>query len=107
MATGDQGITQALQALSQPNADTNSPTPTPAPTADSAPSPYSDLRAISTYIDKHLDIDKTAHPIFARDWFRNVLFDHGIQWIIEDAGKKKWRQRSLPGWFPRAQTNKF
>jgi hypothetical protein len=35
----------------------------------------------------------------------NILFLAGQQWVIYERGR--WRPRSLPAWFPRAQTNKF
>ena len=40
-----------------------------------------------------------------REWFRNVLFLAGQQWIVYEKGR--WRPRALPAWFPRAQTNKM
>ena len=40
-----------------------------------------------------------------KDWFRNILFAVGQQWIIFERGR--WRNRILPAWFPRAQTNTF
>ena len=67
--------------------------------------PYSDLKAASERIDKLLVISRYMRPQFERDWFRNLLFFAGIQWIIEDRGR--WRPRNLPSWFPRSMTNKF
>lgn len=44
--------------------------------------------------------------LFLTDWFRNLLFFVGCQWIKKSNGGR-WTQRNLPSWFPRAQTNKF
>lgn len=67
--------------------------------------PYADKQAISERLSKVLDVDKAARVLLSRDWFRNVLFITGCQWLIWANGR--WRQRDLPSWFPRAQTNKF
>lgn len=68
-------------------------------------SPYDDLQAISARIDRTLSIDRFQRSLFERNWFRNILFTVGQQWIVFERGR--WRPRSLPAWFPRAQTNKF
>lgn len=67
--------------------------------------PYEDVKAISARIDRALSIDRFQRSLFEREWFRNVLFLAGQQWVIYERGR--WRPRSLPAWFPRAQTNKF
>jgi hypothetical protein len=67
--------------------------------------PYQDVQAISARIDRALSIDRFQRSLFEREWFRNVLFLAGQQWVIYERGR--WRPRSLPAWFPRAQTNKF
>lgn len=67
--------------------------------------PYEDVAAISARIDRALSIDRFQRSLFEREWFRNVLFLVGQQWIIYDHGR--WRPRALPAWFPRAMTNKF
>lgn len=66
---------------------------------------YADKQAISARIDRMLSIDRFQRSLFEREWFRNVLFLAGQQWIIYERGR--WRPRALPAWFPRAQTNKF
>ena len=67
--------------------------------------PYDDVAAISARIDRALSIDRFQRSLFEREWFRNVLFLAGQQWVIYERGR--WRPRALPAWFPRAQTNKF
>lgn len=49
-------------------------------------------------------MDRFQRQQFEREWFRNVLFYVGQQWIIYDRGR--WRPKNLPTWFPRAMTNK-
>ena len=60
---------------------------------------------INRRINKVLSTDRFSRTLFSRDWFRNILFYVGAQWIVYSKGR--WRQRELPDWFPRAQTNKF
>lgn len=76
-----------------------------APDQEEQKSPYEDMQEISERIDKVLSSDRFSRALFERDWFRNILFIAGAQWIIYSSGR--WRQRELPIWFPRAQTNKF
>lgn len=67
--------------------------------------PYADTKVISDRISKVLEVDRPARILFSLDWFRNILFLCGAQWIKKE--NNRWRQRDLPGWFPRAMTNKF
>lgn len=69
------------------------------------PGDYTDKQAISARISKKLSIDRFQRTAFERDWYRNILFIAGAQWITLDKGR--WRPRQLPAWFPRAMTNKF
>jgi hypothetical protein len=72
---------------------------------DQLADPYEDVAAISARIDRALSIDRFQRSLFEREWFRNVLFLAGQQWVVYERGR--WRPRALPAWFPRAQTNKF
>lgn len=45
--------------------------------------------------------------IFEREWFRNILFYLGQQWIIYDEGWRRWRQRNLAAWVPIPVTNRL
>jgi hypothetical protein len=67
--------------------------------------PYDDVAAISARIDRALSIDRFQRSLFEREWFRNVLFLAGQQWVVWDRGR--WRPRALPAWFPKALTNKM
>ncbi|MCI0348996.1 MAG: hypothetical protein L0Z53_06180 [Acidobacteriales bacterium] len=62
-------------------------------------------RAISKRISKRMTVDKNARQAFEREWFRNVLYFSGQQWVIYDRGR--WRPKNLPKWFPQTITNKF
>ena len=44
---------------------------------------------------------------YERDWFRNVLFLLGVQWINYDLANRKWKPRKIAKWVPRPVTNKF
>jgi hypothetical protein len=44
---------------------------------------------------------------YERDWFRNVLYFLGIQWIIYSPQTRKWHPRKIAKWVPRPVTNKF
>ena len=42
-----------------------------------------------------------------RDWYRNILFFLGIQWITYTPLNRRWMPRPLKRWIPRPVTNKF
>jgi hypothetical protein len=44
---------------------------------------------------------------YERDWFRNVLYFLGIQWITYSPATRKWSPRKIAKWVPRPVTNKF
>jgi hypothetical protein len=44
---------------------------------------------------------------YEREWFRNVLFFMGIQWIVYSPQTRKWQPRRIAKWVPRPVTNKF
>lgn len=45
--------------------------------------------------------------ILERDWFRNVLFYLGNQWIIFDKTDRRWRERKLRPSVPKPMTNRY
>lgn len=45
--------------------------------------------------------------IFEREWYRNILFYVGQQWIVYDEGFRRWRLRNLPSWVPLPVTNRL
>ena len=68
---------------------------------------YTDKNAISGRIDFFMAKDRYTRWIFEREWFRNVLYYLGRQWIIYDVTNRRWRPKTLPIWFPQPYTNKF
>jgi len=77
------------------------------PTPKEGVDPYQDKAAISKRIDFFTQRDRFTRWMFEREWFRNVLFYIGKQWIIYSVTNRRWRPRSLPNWFPQPVTNKF
>jgi hypothetical protein len=45
--------------------------------------------------------------VYERDWFRNVLYYLGVQWIVYTPVSQRWQPRPLKKWVPRPVTNKF
>lgn len=44
---------------------------------------------------------------FEKNWYRNILFYIGKQWIKYDSSKRIWTKVDLPSWFPTPITNKY
>jgi hypothetical protein len=69
--------------------------------------PY-DYDKIRDVYDKARKRSQAERYSYERSWFQNCLFYLGIQWIIYDQTRRKWRPRKLAGkWVPRPVTNKF
>ena len=45
--------------------------------------------------------------IYEREWFRNILFYVGQQWIVYEEGNRRWRLRNMPNWVPTPITNRI
>lgn len=45
--------------------------------------------------------------LFEREWYRNVLFYIGQQWVVYDETYRRWRKRNLPSWVPLPVTNRL
>ena len=57
-----------------------------------------------------LDVKERTSPgrwVFERDWFRNILFYVGQQWITYQEGARRWRLRNMPLWVPLPVTNRL
>src|SRR3990167_116920 len=66
--------------------------------------------ADKTLIQLVLDVkDRTSGRrwIFERDWFRNILYYVGQQWITYQEGSRRWRLRNMPQWVPMPVTNRL
>lgn len=105
MALDAQGSSSPIADLIQKVVGGGSSTDDSAGVAAPAVDPYADLAKINERMDRVITIDKYQRSLFEREWFRNILFYVGQQWIIYE--KSKWRPKQLPMWYPRAQTNKF
>ena len=44
---------------------------------------------------------------YERDWYRNLLYKQGMQWIVWDAGTNVFKQKTLAPWIPMPVTNRF
>jgi len=44
---------------------------------------------------------------FERDWYGNLLFRQGHQWVVWDETGRRFRQKKLKPWIPQPVTNKF
>lgn len=78
--------------------------------ADVTPEPttelISDEDALALINKTYADYDHGRKP-FERQWYRNILFLLGNQWIIWDTLENKWRKKRLADWVPTPVTNKF
>jgi hypothetical protein len=45
--------------------------------------------------------------LFEREWYRNILFYIGQQWITYEETFRRWRTRNLPRWVPLPVTNRL
>src|SRR6267142_2721028 len=45
--------------------------------------------------------------LFEREWYRNVLFYIGQQWVVYDETFRRWRKRNMPAWVPLPVTNRL
>lgn len=66
----------------------------------------SDEDALSLVNKTYADYDHGRKP-FERQWYRNILFLLGNQWVIWDTLENKWRKKRLADWVPTPVTNKF
>lgn len=58
-------------------------------------------------IQKYQPESQIARSAFDRNYYRNLLFLAGIQWIRYERASLQWRPINLPDWFPRTVTNRF
>jgi hypothetical protein len=66
-----------------------------------------DKEKIREYYQKAITRTQAERYAQERNWFRNVLFLLGIQWIKYSAQSRKWTPRKMEKWVPRPVTNKF
>src|SRR3972149_573757 len=62
------------------------------------------------YISFVLDVKESLTKqrwLVEREWYRNVLFYLGQQWITYEETFRRWRTRNLPRWVPLPVTNRL
>ena len=64
-------------------------------------------KSIVELVLDHYDRYKRRRWVFEREWYRNVLFYIGQQWIIYEEGARRWRVRNIPHWIPTPTTNRL
>lgn len=65
-----------------------------------------DQQIISTIQQEARDFHYLRHG-FERDWYRNLLYRQGHQWIVWDGVGRRFRQKKIKSWIPMPVTNKF
>lgn len=65
------------------------------------------VEKIINYFNKKKTESGQLRYNFEKNWYRNILFYIGKQWIKYDSGKRLWTNVELPYWFPTPVTNKF
>ena len=58
-------------------------------------------------IAKYVPTAQLSRSSFDVQFYRNILFYLGLQWIRMDQKNSSWAPINLPAWFPKNQTNKF
>ena len=66
-----------------------------------------DDKKILEMIDKAENESKFLRYGHEKDWFRNLLFKQGHQWIVWDETGRRFRDKQLKTWVPKPVTNKF
>lgn len=65
-----------------------------------------DRKLIQLVLD-HKENFQRRRWIFEREWYRNVLFYLGQQWITFEDTFRRWRKRNMPNWVPLPVTNRL
>ena len=82
-----------------------------APLAPGAPpeDPYANLdRAKLLQLFKDAKADgQELRWVFERQWWRDMLYVLGRQWVFFDAKRNEWRDKRLKKWIPKPVTNKM
>lgn len=63
--------------------------------------------AILKLRDKVKDVGRAGKRNLEKEWYRNILFLVGRQWIVFDKTKKRWADWQSPSWYEKPVTNKF
>ncbi|MDE2098460.1 MAG: hypothetical protein KGL39_14500 [Patescibacteria group bacterium] len=73
---------------------------------DDEPTPIDNWDAVK-YYQARLPSAQYYRLAFDRNFFRNILFYAGVQWIRLNRQTNQWKTLKLPDWFPKQVTNKF
>lgn len=68
---------------------------------------YADNEGIIKLIKDARDKFKERRYLFTREWYRNLLFLTGNQWIRWNKTDNQWKEKKLPDWVPTPVTNRF
>jgi hypothetical protein len=66
-----------------------------------------DLEKVQEAYERARYRSQVERHAYERNWFRNVLFYLGVQWIQYLPNSRLWVPRNLKKWVPRPVTNKF
>lgn len=67
---------------------------------------FTDAELVSE-IQEDLSRSRYLRFAFERDWYGNLLFKQGHQWIVWDETGRRFRQKKLKPWIPQPVTNRF
>ena len=62
---------------------------------------------LATMVLAAKDRSASSRWIYEKDWFRNILYYVGQQWITFQEGSRRWRLRNMPSWVPLPVTNRL
>lgn len=68
---------------------------------------YEDQAAITKLITEARGNHGERRYLFTREWYRNLLFLTGNQWIRWNKTDQQWKEKKLPDWVPTPVTNRF
>lgn len=71
------------------------------------PYDFGDTEIVSQMVEDYYERFKRYRQGFERTWYRNILYLLGIQWVIWDEVRSKWRRRRMKSWVPTPVTNRF
>lgn len=69
--------------------------------------PYGDDRKLIDVMEECKKEALDGRWMFERNWWRNLLYVLGRQWIFYDKKRGQWSDKRMATWIPRPVTNKF
>jgi len=80
---------------------------TPALTAAAPADPYADDVALKKLFGDFRKLCFDGRWVYERNWWRNLLYILGRQWIFYNVQRGAWQDKRMQKWIPRPVTNKF